>query len=510
MPAVEQVSTPLRLASRAVLATGRGPGRALWTAAGKGLARVAGSRAAAGVPGASVYTRGGLGRGDFVPGLSDVDVIVVTPDGAGRGTEAERVRARWRRAEARHPSVYAIFGEPRIHDEAELADLVAASAYTYGLGDGADRAAFSPDPSLRDRLRLLDKPGLVGATDDWVLLSGPDRRPSPPPRTAQEERIAAWLELAFYWRHAVPACLRAGPRTPLLCVKLVAEPARILLRLTAGARLASRSEVLRRALEAFPDEAPAFRLALETEQALPRRAPAPLAESVAALARLSRRIAEIVSRDAFAAGGDLVQLDGAGADPGAIPLCDWRAVVSPTHRSETVRAGDGSPGDLASLRAAALRQDGGAYTALREGALLVLPSPVRERNRLRAVQCAASDPVTFALLEGRRQAIFPRAEGWSIEHVARRAVAEHRARLATPLPDAVTVLGAARAALLWESVRRGAPTLAVTAAAAWDALDGDVDGGALDEARAGAASDGALETLARDLRRRAPYAPDAR
>jgi hypothetical protein len=171
-----------------------------------------------------------------------------------------------------------------------------------------------------------------------------------------------------------------------------------------------------------------------------------------------------------------------------------------------VHARTGSPGDPASLRAAALRQDGGAYAALRDGALLVLPSPVRERNRLRAVQCAASDPVTFALLEGRGQAIYPRTDGWSIEHVARRAVAEHRARLATPLLDAVTLLGAARAALLWESVRRGAPALAVTATAVWDAIDGDVDSGALDAIRAGAASDVALETLARDLRRRAPYA----
>jgi hypothetical protein len=436
-----------------------------------------------------------------------VDVIVVAgTDGRGPGAASEVIRSRWRRAEARHPSIYAIFGEPRIHDEAELADLVPASAYTYGLTEGGDRAAFLPDASLRDRLRLLDKPGLVGATDDWLLLAGRDRRPAVFRRTAQEERIAAWLELAFYWRHAVPACIRVGPRTPLLCVKLVAEPARILLRLTTGERFGPRPEVLRHALAVFPEEEPALRLALETERALPRGGAAPLAESIAALVRFSRRIAEVVSRDAFAVGADTVHLHGAVGEPGTAPLCDWRAIVSPTRPSETVHARSGSPADAATLRAAALDQHDGDYPALRDGALLVLPSPSRERNRLRAVQCAASDPVTFALLAGERETVFPRASGWSVEHVARRAVAEHRARLAAPRPDGVAVLGAARAALLWESLQQGEAALPVTPEAVWDSLEGVVDRQALDEVRSGAGAGAAPEALARHLRRRAPYA----
>jgi len=475
---------PLRLASRVVLATARGPGRTLWVTAARALARRAGRHAAAGVPDTSVYTRGGLGRGDFVPGLSDVDVIVVAaPDPGGPGRAAERIRSRWRRRRARHPVAYAVFGEPRVLDDGELAELVGSSAFTYGLGDGADRAAFAEDSSLRDRLRLLDKPGLAAATGDWVLLAGRERRPAAPTRTPAEECIACWLELAFYWRHAFPACVHPDrPRTALLCVKLVAEPARILLQLTVGEGRGPRADVLRRALALLPEEEPALRLALETERLLPRRPAAPLAESVAALARLSRRIADLVTERAFADGADLVRLEG--ADPRrARPLCDWRSVVSPTHVAELVLPGHGSPADPTALREAALEQRGPTYVALRDGALLVLPAVERERNRLRAVQCPASDPVSFALLDERSEAAFPRTAGWSIEQVARRAVAEHRARLAARAPDLVTVLGAARAALLRESVRSGTPSLAVTPVAVLEALDGRVDPAALDEVR---------------------------
>jgi len=111
--------------------------------------------------------------------------------------------------------------------------------------------------------------------------------------------------------------------------------------------------------------------------------------------------------------------------------------------------------------------------------------------KLRGVQCAVSDPVSFALAAERTHADFPNVGGWSVRDVARRAVAEHHAWFglqsgespqvrgwmdAQPDPSAATVatLGrlftAARAALLAESVDGGSPELPLTVAAVAKAL----------------------------------------
>jgi hypothetical protein len=104
--------------------------------------------------------------------------------------------------------------------------------------------------------------------------------------------------------------------------------------------------------------------------------------------------------------------------------------------------------------------------------LLVLPAAALSRSELRAIQCPASDPTSFALLRGDRVARFPNPRGWSVEDTARRAVAEHRARLEVeprsraPGKRDGEVLGvlitAARAAFLWETIDQGAPQLPVT------------------------------------------------
>jgi hypothetical protein len=103
---------------------------------------------------------------------------------------------------------------------------------------------------------------------------------------------------------------------------------------------------------------------------------------------------------------------------------------------------------------------------------MILPVAARSRSRLRAVQCAASDPVSFALAGGEPVARFPNVRGWSAEDTASRAVAEHWARLdadrrASPMPDGggdalAHLLTAARAALFLETVMDGEPQLAVT------------------------------------------------
>ena len=112
--------------------------------------------------------------------------------------------------------------------------------------------------------------------------------------------------------------------------------------------------------------------------------------------------------------------------------------------------------------------DAGPYPALRSGPLLVLASRGWSRTHLRAVQCAATDPVSFALLDGRASAAYPAVAGWSAEHTAGRAVSESADRVAAgDLPALVT---AARAALFLQSVREGEPALTVTASATLRAL----------------------------------------
>jgi hypothetical protein len=130
----------------------------------------------------------------------------------------------------------------------------------------------------------------------------------------------------------------------------------------------------------------------------------------------------------------------------------------------------------------------GVYPALNADGLLLLPAlGVWERAYLRSVQCEASDPVSFALAAEASTARFPNVDGWSAEHWARRAVAEHRAwlddrreranacrrewldghsELAPPAVRGLAkLLTAARAALFLDSLEQGQPELCLTAAA---------------------------------------------
>jgi hypothetical protein len=100
----------------------------------------------------------------------------------------------------------------------------------------------------------------------------------------------------------------------------------------------------------------------------------------------------------------------------------------------------------------------------------------RQRTELRALKCPLSDPVSFAVADGRDTAAFPDVAGWSAKDSARRAVAEHRAWLQAPpapvpglraqdAPGGVLamLITAARAGLFHESVRTDAtPELPLT------------------------------------------------
>ena len=486
----------LRVLQRFVITTSGGSLRPFWMAAYRGVAGLV-ARGVAGLEaGAGVYARSGTAGPDVVPGLSDIDLAVVLPVTSTPATNRERVHRRFA-ALGRVPVIGRLVEIPCVYEESELRDLADASYATFGLADATrTRAAYGPDTGLLDRRRLLERPGLYDGIRDWTLLAGPDRRPRVPERR-DPRLVAAWLELAFWWRSAFAACLDPSqPHTAFLCAKLVAEPARIWLWLEHGERCTSRRDVLERARERLPEETEAIELALRLNGELHRMPEPPLSAVLPALARFSSRIARLVDEGASVDGADAVELLGSSdADllmarslgdgeahsrahpPGAMPLCDWRALAVPTHADESFTPVAGKMSDPRDVARAARETGNGTYRVLACPSALVFPIPALERPLPRNIACAASDPVSFALLSGQTAARFPRLPGWSIEDVASRALAEQRAgfdrsaRRPASLATLCILLCAARAALLHDSLcdRARLPlTLTATAAALAD------------------------------------------
>ena len=296
-----------------------------------------------------------------------------------------------------------------------------------------------------------------------------------------------------WWRWLFGACLsEEGPRTAYLCVKLVSEPIRILLWLDRAEQFNGPTDTLWRGLQAMPQHEEPIVSALELKRSLGHSPAAPLGEMLGWFVELSSEIARRIGFETMSAGTTSVRLEWgeklelatptAGhpppGDPGwgrLLPLTDWRALCMPSLPDEAFEDSGGDPRDPTQIVAAARREDGSRYEVLQEDELLILPTlDLWERGRMRSVQCPASDPVSFALLRGERQAPFPDVNGWSAEHLARRAVAENRAWLDEgAYPPANAPAGetlsrsicAARAALLTESIEAGDPELPLTAAA---------------------------------------------
>jgi hypothetical protein len=382
-----------------------------------------------------------------------------------------------------------VFDYPLIFEERELREVAGSSALTHGLnGAGPPRASYFGDGASPGRTRMLERPGLYWSTADWQLLAGPDRRPREPARDDQLRRIAAWLELVYWWRWAFLVCADAtGPRTASVCLKLIAEPARIWLWLAHGERAAGRAEALTRALRRLPEEEVALRRALELDRSLPDLPEPPLAEVLPVLLRLTERISRLIGAELESEGATDVRLAGAdpvelilsagrwrpapalagGREPRLLPLTDWRSLVWSLLPDESFAPLPGDPADPDVLGAAAASQEWGPYPALRAGQLLLFASNIAWRTRLRAVQSPASDPVSFALAEGSAVASFPNVRGWSAGDTARRAVAEHGAWLRAADADndgraLARLLTAARAGLFLESVVAGEPELPLT------------------------------------------------
>lgn len=516
----------LRAVQRLALLSAQGPFVRLWEGTYGLLARAVAIQLTRGERYTAVYTRAGLAGGDLLPGVSDLDLVVVLPpDPAGRGTAAERVRRRYFALVRRIPVSARLVDVPCVYDDHELREVAGASYATCGLDQPEAPAVYRDDASLLDRRRILERPGLYGDLGDWHLLSGPERRPALAARSEDDRCVAAWLDLTFWWRFTFEACLDpARLYTPSLAVKLVAEPARIWLWLAHSEAPQTRRDVLARTQQLLPEEEESIGVALDLQSRL-HRAPAPrLHDALPALARFSTRISTLVTSATTASGAHEVRLLGAEdaellpARPltgppsgphlhpaGAVPLCDWRSLAIPTHADESFTLAPDDPGDPSAVVQAAACRSGGAYRVLSRNGLLVFPTPALERPLPRLAACPASDPVSFALAAGRRTASFPEAHGWSIADTARRAVAEQRWRVAASprqgfdhVAQTAGLLAATRAALVLESCQEGDPVIPVTLTATADLLG-------TRSSAARAVADGALAVL-RDVTGRPPSA----
>lgn len=490
-----------RLLQRLILRTSRGPLTPVWSLVHKVVAHSVASLVCWRERETAVYLGGSLGRGEPVYGLSDIDLIIVAPSFQSPGNARARIRRRWKKLIDLAPVLAGLVADFFVYEEHELREVVEAPVLSYGLERTRPPSTFFGSGHDLDEAELRVRPGPFGPTVEWRLIAGRDRRPVARPRDPQYHRLIAWLELQFWWRQAFSACLRPDAlHVPFLCVKLVAEPARLWLWLVEGERLFGRRAVLRRALARLPEEEPALRMALELERRLGRRPSPPLVEAFAALSRLTARLAVRMASDVVSAGSTAVELEWEGhrrvdrssGRTRTLPLVDWRACVAPERPDATIVVEDEDARDPQVVARLAAEADEAGQPAIVLEDLLVLPAAESALTKLRAVQCGLTDPVSLALCRGQATALFPEVRGWSAIDWARRAVAEHRAWLelsgrwsdrgyewiAAPASSAAAdgrtlgmLLTAARAAIFHETLVSGAPALPLTIGAIATHLD---------------------------------------
>ena len=428
-----------RSAQLLAVRTARGPLRLVWALAYEAAARAFAAWLARGRGDVTAYARGSLATREPVAGLSDLDLVLVAADDEGR----RAVERRHERLADRAPWLAeALLEAPRVHADGELARVTGETILTapfpaYGLSPGA--------------IRQLERPGLGDTVAEWRRLRGPERR-APAPAAAVRSGgsgapAAAWLEVQYRWQWGWRMLGGELPslRSADVAAKLVLEPARAWLWLRDGALPADRPALLAAAADAEEDVA----LALATEEA-PWRG-ADLARLVPAALRMAERVAtEVASPAAAAFEVALGRAEGDGAEgPGSLPLADWRATVRPEALDSRLVPLSDDPRDPSVLADAQRRSERGSYPCLRAGSLLLLAPGRWWRGTLRTIQCPATDPASFALLDGQETARFPELPGFSIGDRARRAVAEHDP--ASP--------GGVRARELLGSVEAGAPVL---------------------------------------------------
>jgi SAM-dependent methyltransferase len=493
-----------RLQRAAVWSSGHGLGW-LWRSSYTLVARAYVAYLCRGEGDTAAFLTGSLAGPDRLYGLTDIDVaIVLSADPAGPGLARERVRRRCEHVASALPLIGLLVDSPQVFEYDDLRDATRNCTFTYRLNDtdtgpGIRYAAYGGPRSDPGKTRRLERPCLYDSTAHWRLLAGRDRRPPEATRDKDEEYLAAWLELQWWWRWAFDACIHPDRLSnPQLCVKLAAESARIWLWLEHGEQVGRRVEALARAAERLPEEAFALERMRQLHNRLTKLPVAPLADSLAILMRFSIRVAEVLRRQTEATGSTEVALLGDPADlrlphgswpeltpppdsteqPHPLPLVDWRAMVCPWEPpEESFAVLEGDPCDPEQLAAFSTLTARGTYPTLLQGGLMLRPTRRTRRGRLRAVQCAATDPVSFALVNGESIARFPNMSGLSVQHTVQRAVREHGVwltELDTSVPLTFEALGrmvtAARSAFAWESLHDSKPALTLTVDATLEAL----------------------------------------
>lgn len=449
-----------RWGHRAVLATTRGPLGAVWIAGYELTARLVIRLLTRRECGVTALVR--AGRGDLVPGVSDIDLTIGTTD----EITAARIRGRWLRLAQRVPPLTRVVDPPVVLPRRILDAVTLATPFTIGLETGG-YAAYRRDPAFFDRVRALERAGPGGPLDP------PGAGPAGRGRDA--ELCDGWLELVWLWRIAFRASVdHDQPHSAFLCVKLVADPVRMWLALEHGIRTRTRGEALDAGARLLPAEGEAIARAAWLLRSLPRAPRAPFAETLPAFVRLSERLARLLDDDASARPGASVRLAGAGQRrAGALPLCDWRALVVADGGAEWIWPSEDDPADAHLLRVSTLAEP--PLRRLTSGALAVVPAYDYAGSRLRAVSSRTTDPVTAALAAGSFTASFPGIRGWALEDVAARAVAEQRAGLSPRVSAGVSrpevLLLAARAALLAASIGDADPVIPVTLEATAELLE---------------------------------------
>lgn len=517
------------------------PLRTAWATAYASVMRTAVVSLRLKYPDAAIYLKGSFASREAVYGTSDIDLVVVLPGEATQaGAPQLRARESWKRFCQRFPLFKLVIQHCWFYEEDDLRQSTSASCLTHGLasnpGAVEDRAAFLGPHALRDHAGLHTRPSLYGVRGEWKRLAGRDRLPKDVHDDPQSRRIAAWLDLQYWWRHAFQACVEPErAHVPLLCVKLLAEPVRLLLWSKRGERVATREAALRRGLAELPDLRDFFQLGLDLMKALPLSPNPPIPETIAGLLRQTELLAQQMRAAADAAGYLDVRLTGAneiivtpdarnrmdaliaqGYSAELLPLADWRARAVPGVPDEALMLIRPAQVDSSFLAVTAGEDVGDAIPGFRYQSVMLLPTTDPERGMLRSVQCQPTDPVSTALADGRTVARFPELAGWSAIHSARRAVSEHRGWLesddwvspphgwvgmqSAPDNPVARTLGllftAARAALFLESIIEGDPQLPVTVAgvtermAERDSGCRDLVESALDELRAARAVDG--------------------
>ena len=472
-------SRALLALQRLILRSARSPLRPLWRLFYRAVEFAGAAYLVHGERRAAVYARSaGVDSSDFLPGLSDVDLVVVAArDDAGPGVAEARIKRRWARLSTPVPWISLVLDHPRVHEQEDLDSIAGTSILDHGLdAETPPDNVFLGARANFDTQRALLRPGMFGAFHGWRRVRGPDRRPAVEQPDPLARRTAAWLELTYMWRLAVTSCMDPGtPRSADVCLKLVAECARCWLGAAHGTLTGDRGETLEAALALMPEEEPGLRRALALRRELPTVRVAPWEELLPTALRITARVAALLAEDGE---GETrrVRLAGASDDPGLMPLVDWRILADPVVAEERFFVLGESPGDPAALRAAAGAHPEGPFPVMFEHGVMVLPSRALVRAWRSTIQCPVSDPVSFALAAGRDVAEFSGAPGWRAGDIARRAVIEHRAWLRAPAgswrgsPEEAggrtteMLFTAARAALFLSSVEEGEPELCLTVA----------------------------------------------